>query len=177
MNGNGYVGNAPYEYVIKPTKTGTLIAKRIGLIVFYVLWAVGLFLLGLMIGWIIPMLAVIAFTVWLIIFFTWRRTFLEYEFCFFDGELTVSNIYGGKSRREIVKLQLKDIASAFPYDEQHAQKAENFQPKRTYFAASSFQAENLYALLWKEEDDRCLLWIELNDTALKIIKAQNRSAF
>lgn len=166
----------PYEHTVAQKKSVALIAKRISLILFYVLWALGLLLLGLSINLIVPLLGLIPFSIWFWVFLTWRLTQVEYEYSYFAGKLTVSRILGGRSRRVLCEITLRDLVSVRPCTEDAIARAEASQTKKPLLAASSTDAPDLYVALWTEDDARRALYFEPTPKALRIIRNYNISA-
>ena len=178
---NEYVtqgGSLPYEYAIRQKVTQRTYVIRGLLCAFYGLWVLGNLLLAILLKGLIPFVIVACpATLWLFVFLTWRRTFVEYEFSFFGGELTVCRILKGKSRKVLAEISLRELSAVIPYDDAHAGMIRAFGAMTRTVAISSPDAAAIYALLWKNENDvKCLLVAELNDRALKEIKRYNVSA-
>ena len=168
--------DAPYEYTVGQKKTAALTLKRVALIACYVLWAAGLLLLGIKIKLIVPLLALVPLSLWILVFLTWRWTQIEYEFSCFAGTLTVSRILGGRSRRTLAEITLRNLISLRPCDEESSARAESQATRRAVFALSSTDADGIYVALWSDGDDRRVLYFEPTDKALRIIRSANFSA-
>ena len=175
MDAFGSAG-VPFEYTVRQKKPPTLVAKRISLVLFYVLWTLGLVLLGISFGLIAPLLALIPLSLWVWVFLTWRLTQVEYEYSYFAGKLTVSRILGGRSRRVLCEITLRHLVSIRPCTEDAIARAESFGVSKPILAASSTDAPDLYVALWEEDGERGVLYLEPNEKALKIIKNYNMSA-
>lgn len=177
-NDNGFgVGGAPYEYTVKEAKNSALIFKRVTLIALYVLWTAGVVLVGFFLGALVPMAAIALISAWVLYFFTWRLTQVEYEYSFFAGTLTVCRVLGGRSRRVLVEVSLRNLASVYPCDEEHAPRIEAYGADRTVFAASSSESQELYAAMWNDEENvKCVLYFEPNEKAIKLMRQCNASA-
>ena len=175
---NGLGSNStPYEYTVAEQTGKALIFKRVTLIAIYILWAVAWLILGISLRIIAPLLAFIPLTLWMLIFFTWRYTQVEYEYSFFAGVLTVSRVLGGRSRRKLTEVSLRDLASVRPCNDENAAHIDAFGAEHTVFAASSSEAEGLYAALWSDEESgKQVLYFEPTEKALKIIRYYNASA-
>jgi hypothetical protein len=180
MNDNAGFGSAgvPYEYTVSEQKNAALTFKKISLMTLYVLWVGGLLLLGAQIKLILPLLALIPVTTWMLIFFTWRLTQVEYEYSFFTGELTVCRILGGRSRKVLVKVKLRDLCDVYPCSNTvAAERVEAFAADRTVFAASSPQSATLCSAMWKDESNQKItLFFDCNEKAAKILRYYNASA-
>lgn len=168
----------PYEYTVKQKTTAFLILKRIVLILCYVLWAGGNVAIVLMNRELLSaMLLFGSVSLWLLIHFTWRLTYVEYEYSFFGGTLTVCRILGGRSRRVLTEVSIRDLALAAPYDDDHVAQIGRFDVKRKIFAVSGMDAQEIYALIWKEKEGAKMLCIETTERAIKTMKYYNTSAF
>lgn len=169
-------GGAPFEYVVAKAKTPTLYFQRITLISLYVLWGVGLFLVGAATRLLVYFLALVPLSLWVLVFFTWRLTQVEYEYSFFSGELTVSRLLGGRTRRELCCVQIKGLSRVLPYEDEYAAQIESFSADKVIFAASGEDSPSLYVALWSDADTRYALVIEANEKALRILRYHNASA-
>ncbi len=173
FNTNG----TPYEYTVAEKKDAKLVFRRITLIALYTLWGALFLLAGLALRVIVPFLAFIPLSLWVLVFLTWRLTQVEYEYSFFGGTLTVSRVLGGRSRRELCTLSIRSASDILPYEDTYAQKIENFSAERTVFAASGEDAPDLYCILWTDEENRRnALFFEPTEKALKILRYYNMSA-
>lgn len=178
-NDSGFGANGiPFEYAVAEAKTAKLKMKKIAFIAMYVLWG-AVALIGGASTNILPILCFIPLTIWILVFFTWKYTQIEYECSFFSGKLTVSKILGSKTRKKLAEIQLKDFSAVILCDEEGMNRVNAFSATECIFAASSKDAPELYAALWEDSDTkkRYVLYFELNEKAIKIIKYYNMSAF
>ena len=168
----------PYEYTVKQTKTPLLIAKRVVLILCYTLWVVGNVAIVLMNRELFSAVMLFGSALfYLLVRFTWRLTFVEYEYSFFGGTLTVCRILKGKSRRKLLTVPIRELSLVTLYDDAHIGQIERFDVKKKTFAISGMNAEEIYALIWKEDDEVRMLCMELTERAIKTIRYYNTSAF
>ena len=168
---------APYEYTVMQKRTAALAFRKISLIALYVLWTIGLLTVGAMSRLIAPLLAFIPFSLWLLVFLTWRYTQVEYEYSFFSGTLTVSRVLGGRARKELCRVAIRSVSEILPYEDAYVDRIERFSAERTVFAASDENAQNLYAVLWTDGNNvRTVLFFEASEKALKICRYYNMSA-
>ena len=180
MNETAGFGSAgiPYEYTISEQKNIALVFKKFSLISLYVFWVVGLLVLGAQIKLILPLLALIPITLWMLVFFTWRLTQVDFEYSLFAGEMTVSRVLGGRSRKVLAKVRLRDLCDVYScHDETSIDRIAAFDADRIIFAASSKTAPTLCAALWKDEhDQKNLLFFDCNEKAAKILRYYNLPA-
>lgn len=179
-NTSGFGANgAPFEYAVREAPSATLRLKKIALISAYVLWGVLFFAVGALTRLLVPVLALVPLSIWIFVFFTWRYTEVEYEYSFFSGTLTVARILGGRTRRTLLEVTIRDLAAVFPYTDENVQKAEQFGAETTWLAASGMDAPDLYVALWqdRETEKKCMLCFNANEKAIKIMRYYNISAF
>ncbi len=170
-------GGVPYEYTVAEKKSSSLMLKKSALVVLYVLVGIGLLLVATAVRYLVYMVAFVPIFLWILVFLTWRFTQVEYEYSFFSGKVTVSRILGGRSRRVLCEVLIRELAAVLPYEEEYRQKAEQFGAEKSIYAVSSLDAENLYLLLYAPEGGKKhLVCMELNEKALKILKYYNMSA-
>ncbi|MBE6589090.1 MAG: hypothetical protein E7643_02820 [Ruminococcaceae bacterium] len=177
---SGFGANgAPFEYAVAEAKNAKLRLKKLLFLLAYVLYGATVLIVGVAVKLILPILCFIPLSIWIIVFFTWKYTQVEYEYSFFSGTLTVSKILGGRKRKNLTKVHIRDLATVFPYSEKALQRAEGYGAKETVFAASSAEAPDLYVALWEDKETgvRHMLCLELNEKAIKIIKYYNMAAF
>ncbi len=175
---SGFGSGAPYEYVVSEKRAPAVIAKKVTLVLLYVLWAASCLIVGAWIKLILPLLAFIPISIWILVFLTWRYTQVEYEYSFFSGNLTVSRILGGRSRKRLFSLTLKELEAVYPNTEDYAERIAALEVDRTLFALSHPDAtEGVWAALWQDEKKKkTLAWLELNEKAIKQIRFYNATA-
>lgn len=180
MNSNAGYGSSgiPYEVTVAEAKSKKLALKKLLLLCAYVVYAVGLLLLGSTTKLILPLLALIPITLWIIVFFTWRYTQVQYEYSLFAGEMTVSRILGDRFRKVLVKVRITELASVLPCGEDAADAIARFAAEDTVFAASAENAEGLYVALWKDSESgkKRQLFFEPDERAVKILRYYNAAA-
>lgn len=171
-------GGSPYEITVSQAKTTSLKLKKLLLILAYVIYAAGALFLGSATKLLLPLLALIPITLWIIVFFTWRFTQVQYEYSFFSGEMTVSRILGDRFRKTLAKVRISDLTAVLPYEDEFADSINRFGAENAIFAASDAAAPELYAALWKDPDTgkRYFLTFEPDAHALKILRYYNASA-
>lgn len=167
--------SATYEYVVQQKGKKVLIKKAV-FITLYFAYVIGLFVLGTIIKLILPCLAFVPLTLWIIAFFTWKHTNIEFEYSMTAGEITVSNIYGGRSRKTVTRLRIKDCELIAPLNEENRDRLVRFGAEKSFSALSSPDAEDAYFAIYKDGDKKCVFYFEATDRALKICKFYNSHA-
>ncbi len=166
-----------YEVTTHQKIYGAWLLKRIALIVAYVAYVLAAFVVGLTTKITVPLLALVPVTLWMIIFFTWRYTDVDYEYSMTSGYLTFSIIYGSRTRKQIFEAQIKAMSLIAPYTDDYYEKVRTYAPEVEYYALSSKYAENAYFALFENADGKKSIFIfEANDRALAIFKFYNSTS-
>ena len=170
-----------YEFVVAQKNEGGWKLARIGMIVLYVCFVAGCFLLGIAAN-VLPPLALVPVFTWMLVFFTWRYVSVEYEYSITSGELTFSKIFGNRSRRTVLQLKLRDAIRIAPLDnEAEAKRAGEYLPEREFWAISAQNAPDVYFILFeydagKGDKRRAVFYFEATQKALQICRFYNPSA-
>ncbi|MBR3895267.1 MAG: hypothetical protein IKJ35_09035 [Clostridia bacterium] len=168
---------AVYEQTVRQKRSAAVIFKRITFIALYALCGAILLFLGLRFKLVLLAVEIAALLIWALVLFTWRLTKIEYEYVVFDGVLTVSRIFGNRSRRKHCSVAIRRLSAVYPCEGEYLARVENYGSKRNLFAASCADAGGLYAALWIDEKDRKrVLFFEPDDRLLRIMKSQNITA-
>lgn len=173
-----------FEFAVEQAKEGKWKLARFGMVCLYILYAAAIaVIIYLALPAMIPLYALVPITLWIIIFFTWRYVSLEYEYSIMSGELTFSKIYGGRSRREVMKMRLRDASLIAPLDgDVYSAKATAYQPEKEFSAVSSMSAPDIYFMLFELEDEktgkksRAIFYFEATAGALKTCRFYNQAA-
>ena len=105
-------------------------------------------IVGSIVKLILPLLAFIPISLWILVYFTWRYTQVAYEYSFFGGVLKVNRLLGEKSRRTIAEIKIRDLDSVSYC---RSGDIDAFEVDRKLFAASALDAERLVDAVWVDE--------------------------
>lgn len=167
---------ATYEYVISAKKKPAFRMARALLLAGYVLYVAVLFVIGFATSILAPMLAIVPLTTWILVWFTWRYVTVEYEYSLTGGVMTVSKIFGGRTRKRIADIAVKDASLIAPFEGDHIAKAERYAPERTIDITADLQRPNVYFVLYETaEKRRGILYFEATEKALRILNYYNRA--
>ena len=167
-----------YEIISHQKCEGIWIFKRIALILLYVAYVVTLLTAGLVTRIIVPLLAFIPLTTWMLIFFTWRYTDVDYECSMTSGVLTFSKIFGSRSRKTVFEVSIKSISHIAPYVSDSKKRIDRYAPEEIYDARPSARSDRQYFALFEDKKGKKSLFLfEPDDKTLKILKFYNASAF
>ena len=167
-----------YEYVVAPKKEGKYLMKRILMICGYIAVVLGLIAVLAANPAFTPVFALSLVFMCIIVFFTWRYVSVEYEYSMVSGEVTFSEIYGGRSRRQILSFRLKDCTMIAPaQDRMQKEKAELYGATQSYSALTTPTSPDAYfATFENEKKEKCIVYFEATEKALKICRFYNPAA-
>ena len=114
----------------------------------------------------------------LIVLISWKYLFLEYEYSFCQGTLSIAKIYGKRKRKSLIETDLSKLILVASATEENIQKADNLQPEKRIISVSNEYAEDIWLLVTGEENEpRILIFIEADERALSILKSNAPLAF
>lgn len=174
-NESGFgTSGAPYEYVVSEKMTAAVKRKKILFVALYILWGAGLLIVGSIVKLILPLLAFIPISLWILVYFTWRYTQVAYEYSFFGGEMKVNRLLGERSRRKLAEVKIRDFEAIYVCNAKNDEKMKEISADKEIFAASSKDAEGLSAVLWTDQDgQKTVLYFEADEKAVRILKYYN----
>ena len=160
-----------YEYIVKQKSEGVWKFRRIMMIVLYVVFNLAYLAAFLLtFPWAITFLPLLD---WVLIYFTWRFVSLEYEYSTLSGEITFTTIFGGKTRKNLFTVNIRDFQKIAPYDQAAEAYVSAQKCTRDFRCMSSINAPDLYYGIFMLEDEKCVVYFEATEKALKIMKYYN----
>ena len=163
-----------YEYVVGVKKGASVTLKKLGMLALYFVFVVLWFVFGFATKFY-PLLALIPITLWILIFLTWRYVNVEYEYSFVSGEMTVSKIFGARTRKKILNIRIKNCTLIAPLSE-NKEKVKAFAPVKTTYALSCADSPEAYVALYECDGTRGALYFDANEKALKMFRFYNAPA-
>ncbi len=119
----------------------------------------------------IPMMgALVPLLLWIIIYFTWWLTKLEYEYKIVSGIMTAREIYGERYSKVLCEFRLSEVLSLAPVDMTDGELLASVMPDKKYFCVSSESAENTYVAIFEENGVRSAVYFETTEQVLAVIK-------
>lgn len=160
-----------YEKIVK-VKNQKQTLKLICAILFYVIYLAAWFLAGILNPKsIIFIFAIGILSLLIIILISWKYLFLEYEYNFCMSTLTVAKIYGKRKRKVLIELEISKCITICPATEETIEKAENFELKKRFIAVSNEKADDIWMLLYNDDDDqKYMIFIESDTRVYSILK-------
>jgi hypothetical protein len=166
-----------YEYVVSPKKQPVWRLKRALMLLAYAAYVTVLLVVGLTTRLLVPMMALVPLSTWIIVWLTWRYVSVEYEYSFVGGVMTLSKILGGRGRKKVADIRIKDMTMVAPFEGDFIKQAERYAPERTVDFTSDLQKPEVYFALYETEDKRRgILYFEATEKALRILRYYNSQA-
>ena len=108
----------------------------------------------------------------LIVLISWKYLFVEYEYSFCQGTLTLSKIYGKRKRKAIKDVALQKLIFISPATDENIEKAEQLNPDDRFICVSNEYASDIWLLVTGEEKEpRSFIFIEADERILGILKS------
>ena len=154
------------EFTLEKKPTGKTILARIAIIIVCLAVFVLCTLKAWYMGAISLLLAVIAF--WLL----WPLTKIEWEYVTSSGDWIFTKIIGGKRRKEVLNVKIKDMDIIAPYTSEYSEK--QVADKIYDFRESAKQTEDIYFATFDEGDKKAMILFKCTNKALKIFYSYNK---
>ena len=167
------------EYIVKCKNEGTLLWRRITLIIGYILLFIILAIVILSLSPAllhIPFLLLDAAFCALVIFISWRFVCPEYELVLGGGEICVTVIYGKSFRHRLLSLPINSLLEFGYYDDTAYKKLCGLSLQRNYVCVSSLSAPTIYYALFDVGKERAVLYFETDERGIKYLRQQNSAA-
>ncbi len=161
-----------YEYSVEQKREGRLKLLTCLLLLGYVAFAVGAFVI-LYVTRLIPLGAVVPIFLWMLVFFTWRYVQVDNKYVIESGKLTFIRIYGNRTKRVITEFKIKDALTVVPLKE-NKDRIKEFSPERVYSALPSVGCDDAYAALYHDNKGvRCVFMFQATSQAIKVLHYYN----
>lgn len=168
------------EYIIKQKSEGAALFKKIGLGSSYAAVAVLLSILNLTFApkeLKLLFFAIIAIIIGVAVFVSWRFVCVEYEVIISGGELTITTIYGKSVSKTTLSKSLNAFSEIGEYDESSYEEISKLSIQKDYVCISSLSAPLIYYGIFEEGDERHILYFDVTEKAIALLKKSNSSAF
>lgn len=177
MNGTFSV-NQPYEYGVERKNDKKLKTKKHILIALYIIYALAfVFIIITFLPGLVPVIAVMPLTLLALILTTWKRTQITNEYTCVSGGVTFSRIYGGKSRHEMLKFNIKDCTRISPLDRHERERLTSLYPASLiYDGLSSPSSPDAYFAEIDDGETKCVYLFDATNRMLKICRFYNPAA-
>jgi len=165
------------EYTVSQKAEGKFLRRRILLIAGYILFAALYFWFFVMGPMKMPVfVSILPIFLWIIVFFTWRYVDLEHEYTIASGVMTLSDVYGNRSRKTLFETKVKDMSVIAPWNEESKAKLPNGITRTVNMLSSQKSPDAYYAICNVEGGQKVLILFDAIEKALKLMKFYNATA-
>ena len=168
---------AVFDYILQPPDGYKKIKKRrVMLVAVYGFIAIGGAVGGFFLwpfGLFFPILALAAGIDVFAVVFTWKKTKPEYEYLIEAGEFSFSAVYGGRSRRTILTLDLADAKIIAPDNGLYESKLRDFAPKKEIFGVFTDEQKNYFMLFNNENDEPTVFYFNADTELVQVLRKYN----
>ena len=177
--GEEKIGLETLEYIIKQKNEGKVLIKKICAALCYVLlfavlaWVIGAFSAPLL---QIPFLLVDVIFCAMTAYVSWRFLCVEYELVFSGGEMSATVIYGRSIRKRGMSVAINALVEVGIYDDGAYERLSGMSLQKNYIYVSSMSAETIYYAIFDDGKDRCVIYFEADERAIRLIKQSNSGA-
>ncbi|MBP3333401.1 MAG: hypothetical protein J6M35_05070 [Clostridia bacterium] len=168
-----------YDKLVRTSSEGKIRRKKlfavIGYAFFFSVWL--LFALNTP-DLIVPIIVAGGLCTFALMMLTWKYFDVEYEYSIWYGTFTLAKIYAKKKRKNLLSADVKEFLLIAPATEEYVNKANHFEPKQTFYAISSKQAEDVWIFVTGGKDEpRNLVFFEADERSLNMLRSANPSVF
>ena len=147
-----------YEYVVSAKRRPAYRWRRALAVCGYVLYVLTFLLIGAVTKLLTPLLALIPLTTWMLVAMypsslmtmpvptplPRRYASVEFEYSLTGGVMTLSKIYGGRTRKCVAQIKIKEMTAIMPFEGDHISAAGRYAPERTVDFTADLQHPNVY---------------------------------
>lgn len=152
------------ETAVKRKDTATTIGLRI---LMFVGMFIGIFLVLLGEFW-----GYLGIIVIVVIFFTYPKLSLEYEYVFVDGQLDFDRITGKSKRKTMLRIDFDQVEIMAPYNSHALDSYNNIQLERKDFTSKSKDSKP-YAIIASVGNKKMMILFEPDEKMLNMIKQKS----
>lgn len=136
-------GTGYSEYTVKRLHDKTLKRKKLLLVLIYIAFAAAFCTVFLVLVKMPPVIAALPLFLWILCFFTWKYTNIEYTYVTCKGELYIYRVNGYGKAKEVFRRRIADAEIIAPAGGEYGEKENgNFAQVLDY--SSCMHSENLY---------------------------------
>jgi hypothetical protein len=170
------VGINYFEYNVEKKADWKTRLQRLGIVLLDILLAV------ILVATIDGMLLLISFCGFALVFailtfFLYKRTQIEFEYEINAGEFTMSKVYGGRTRKQILSHKISSFHHFAPYTEENFKNATKNEEIKKFFCISSPDAiDQFFGIFTDENGVKTAVIFQAPKKAVSIIKFYNSAA-
>ena len=159
--------NLEFDYTVTKKVEGRYLLDRLLMTFGYIVFGM-IFFFGLYLAHLYQFIAFIILVEWIVVFFTWRYVSIEYRYETLSGGIKFYTVYGGKKKKLLLDMRIKDFAEIKPYE------AEEDFAEQIWCLSTLKDASDHYVATYKNAEGKpCAIHFEATQKTLKILKFYN----
>lgn len=162
--------NLEFDYTVTKRAEGRYLLHRLLMILGYVVFGMAFFF-GLYLAHLYQFIAFIVLVEWIVVYFTWRYVSIEYRYETLSGGIKFYAVYGGKKKKLLLEMRIKDFLSVKPYAEET--DGEKYAEQISCLSTEKNAPDRYVATYRNAEGKLCAVHFEATQKALKILKFYN----
>ena len=115
-------GTGYSEYTVKRLHDKTLKRKKLLLVLLYIAFAAAFCTVFLVLAKMPPVIAALPLFLWILCFFTWKYTNIEYTYVTCKGELYIYRVNGYGKAKEVFRRRISDADIIAPAGGEYGEK-------------------------------------------------------
>lgn len=135
-------GTGYSEYTVKRLHDKTLKRKKLLLVLLYIAFAAAFCTVFLVLVKMPPVIAALPLFLWILCFFTWKYTNIEYTYVTCKGELYIYRVNGYGKAKEVFRRRISDADIIAPAGGEYGEKENGVFAQ--VLGSSCMNSENLY---------------------------------
>ena len=122
-----------------------------------------------------PALAVLPVALLPLALYFWKQFNVELEYSMTSGIMTFSRIYGGRRRKQMLEVTIKDMREIAPVTADTQARLEALGVQKIYRFQSSYTAPDMYYAVFEKDGAPCAVCFEATNRALQILYYYNHA--
>lgn len=151
------------QYAVTCKANGKIKALRAVLILIYTLFCAGYIVMFTVVTKMAAVIAILPFLLWILWYFTWKHTQIEYAYVVCRGGFHFYKVNGYGNATEILSLPVSECEGIFP-------ATDEISASKKLFYASSANAENLYCGIWQTDGVRTAVYFDASSKLLSSLR-------
>ena len=108
-----------------------------------------------------------------VVLYFWKYFNVDLEYSMTSGYITFTRIYGGKSKKKVLDLSIKDMQAIAPVTDATAAELTAKGVEKSYMFASHSKASDVYYAIFEKDGRKCVVYFEATQRALQIFRFYN----
>lgn len=159
------------EYTVTQKSEGKYKTRKLAMILLYVGFSLAyLILCGIFFPFAIMIFPLLLF---ILIFFTKKFIDVEHSYVTESGDITFYDVYGTKTKKERLKLKIKDMSAIAPMIDEYRSQFEAKDFAETYDFRGTVTSPDSYFGIFEKDGKKCLVMFEAMEKSLKVLAYYN----